>query len=324
MLNLLRSDFYRCTRLRGFRGALWQYLSVILGVAILEVGLNAFIISQGLGELEAINVQEALATPSVFLGSAMLGSISLVGIASAFGMVEWVFADLNDGYVKSLVSSLSGRLSYFAEKVAFSGIWAAIMIAGAVVFHLACMQLLLFLPLGLSYLALDGGAEFALWLLGTWLAVWALTVIPLCAVLLIRKKLPAYTLTFVLIMGVVPVVLTFASNMGTQAVPRSSRCSPPSPASPTGCRAWSSPPSSSGRVPCSTPRRRCRSSAPSPRGCGARWRALCGPPSAAARSSSSQAGGTCNTPTLAEPPHGPAPKSRRDPTILSSSSPPPP
>lgn len=219
MLNLLRSDFYRCTRLRRFRGALWQYLSVILGVAILEVGLNAFIISQGLGELEAINVQEALATPSVFLGSAMLGSISLVGIASAFGMVEWVFADLNDGYVKSLVSSLSGRLSYFAEKVAFSGIWAAIMIAGAVVFHLVCMQLLLFLPLGLSYLALDGGAEFALWLLGTWLAVWALTVIPLCAVLLIRKKLPAYTLTFVLIMGVVPVVLTFASNMGTQAVP---------------------------------------------------------------------------------------------------------
>lgn len=219
MLNLLRSDFYRCTRLRGFRGPLWQYLSVILGVAILEVGLNALIISQGLGELEAFNVQEAIATPSVFLGSAMLGSISLVGIASAFGMVEWVFADLNDGYVKSLVSSLSGRLSYFAEKVVFSGIWAAIMIAGAVVFHLLCMQLLLSLPLGLSYLALDGGAEFALWLLGTWLAVWALTVIPLCAVLLIRKKLPAYTLTFVLIMGVVPVVLTFASNMGAQAAP---------------------------------------------------------------------------------------------------------
>ncbi len=219
MLNLLRSDFYRCTRLHGFRGPLWQYLSVILGVAILEVGLNALIISQGLGELEAFNVQEAIATPSVFLGSAMLGSISLVGIASAFGMVEWVFADLNDGYVKSLVSSLSGRLSYFAEKVVFSGIWAAIMIGGAVVFHLLCMQLLLSLPLGLSFLALDGGAEFALWLLGTWLAVWALTVIPLCAVLLIRKKLPAYTLTFVLVMGIVPVVLTFASNMGAQAAP---------------------------------------------------------------------------------------------------------
>lgn len=219
MLNLLRSDFYRCTRLRGFRGALWQYLSVILGVAILEVGLNAFIISQGLGELEAINVQEALATPSVFLGSAMLGSISLVGIASAFGMVEWVFADLNDGYVKSLVSSLSGRLSYFTEKVVFSGIWAAMMLIAGIVCHLVCMQLLLALPLGLSFTSFDGAAELALWLLGGWLAVWALTVIPLSVVLLFHKKLPAYTLTFILIMGVVPVALMFAANMGAQAAP---------------------------------------------------------------------------------------------------------
>lgn len=106
MLNLLRSDLYRCTRLREFRGPLWQYLSVVLGVAILEVGLNALIISQGLGELEAINVNESIATPSVFLGSSLFGSISLIGIASAFGMVEWIFADLNDGYIKSLVLSL--------------------------------------------------------------------------------------------------------------------------------------------------------------------------------------------------------------------------
>ena len=58
-----------------------------------------------------------------------------------------------------------------------------------------------------------------LWLLGGWLAVWALTVIPLSLVLLFRKKLPAYTLTFILLMGVVPIVLTFASNMGAQIAP---------------------------------------------------------------------------------------------------------
>ena len=52
-----------------------------------------------------------------------------------------------------------------------------------------------------SFTALDGAAEFALWLLGGWLAVWALTVIPLSLALLFRKKLPAYTLTFILIMG---------------------------------------------------------------------------------------------------------------------------
>ncbi len=49
--------------------------------------------------------------------------------------------------------------------------------------------------------------------------MWALTVIPLSVVLLFRKKLPAYTLTFILIMGVVPVALMFAANMGAQAAP---------------------------------------------------------------------------------------------------------
>lgn len=80
MLNLLRSDLYRCTRFRGLRGPLWQYLSVVLGVAILVVGLNALIISQGLGELEAISVHESLATPSAFLGWSMFGSVSVVGL----------------------------------------------------------------------------------------------------------------------------------------------------------------------------------------------------------------------------------------------------
>lgn len=149
----------------------------------------------------------------------MFGSVSVVGLASAYGMVEWMFADLSDGYVKSLVSSLTGRLSYFVEKVVFSGIWAAMTLIAGVVCHLICMLLLLTLPLGLSFAAYDGAAEFALWLLGGWLAVWALTVIPLSLVLLFRKKLPAYTLTFILLMGVVPVVLMFASNMGAQAAP---------------------------------------------------------------------------------------------------------
>ena len=132
-MNLLRSDLYRCTRFRGLRGPLWQYLSVVLGVAILVVGLNALNISQGLGELEAISVHESLATPSVFLGWPMFGSVSVVGLASAYGMVEWIFADLNDGYVKSLVSSLAGRLSYFTEKIVFSGIWAAMMLIAGIV-----------------------------------------------------------------------------------------------------------------------------------------------------------------------------------------------
>ena len=92
------------------------------------------------------------------------------------------------------------------------------LVAGAV-FHLACMQLLLALPLGLTFTALDGAAEFALWLLGGWLSPYGRSRLSLSLVLLFRKKLPAYTLTFILIMGVVPVMLLFASNMGSQAAP---------------------------------------------------------------------------------------------------------
>ena len=38
MLNLLRSDLYRMTRIRGLRGNLWQYASVLLFIACLEGG----------------------------------------------------------------------------------------------------------------------------------------------------------------------------------------------------------------------------------------------------------------------------------------------
>ncbi len=75
-------------------------------------------------------------------------------------------ADLIERYVKSLVSSLTGRLSYFVEKVVFSGIWAAMMLIAGVVCHLICM-----LPLigavptwlwgaltGLLWTAIGGGA----------------------------------------------------------------------------------------------------------------------------------------------------------------------
>ena len=280
---------------RVTRGPLWQYLSVVLGVAILEVGLNALIISQGLGELEAISVHESLATPSVFLGWSMFGSVSVVGLASAYGMVEWIFADLNDGYVKSLVSSLAGRYSYFTGEGRVLGhlgghdahrghrVPPRLHAAASSPFPWASPSprstgrpTRAVAPRRLARrVGAHGDPAFR------------------------RPALPqeaaAYTLTFILIMGVVPVALMFTANMGAQAAPCSSRCSPPSTASRTGCQAWSSPPSSSAREPCSIQRRPCRSSAPSQRGCGVRWRASCGPPSAA-RFSSPQASETCNPP----------------------------
>lgn len=217
MLNLIRADIYRCTRIRGLRGPLWQYLSVVLGVAILEVGLDAFVISQGGGGLMALDPRRDLATPSIFLGPALLGSISLVGIASTFGMIEYLFTDLNDGFIKSLTSSLRGRFSYFLEKAAFAGIWSAIMVAAGAVFHLLCAWLLLALPLGVTFAGLDGAAEFGVWLAGIWLATWALTVISMACTLLLRKKLPTYVFAFTLVMGVAPMLIATAALLAGQS-----------------------------------------------------------------------------------------------------------
>lgn len=217
MLNLLRSDLYRITRIRGMRGALWQYLSVVLGVAVLEIGLNAFVLSQGLGSLTALDPQRDLATPSAFLGPALLGNVSIVGIASTFGMIEYLFADLNDGFIKSLTSSLRGRSSYFPEKAAFAGIWSAIMVAAGAAFHLLCAWLLLALPLDVTFAGLDGAAEFGVWLAGIWIATWALTVISMACTLLLRKKLPTYVFACTLVMGVVPMLVATAALFARQS-----------------------------------------------------------------------------------------------------------
>lgn len=217
MLNLLRSDLYRITRIRGMRGALWQYLSVVLGVAVLEVGLNAFVLSQGLGSLTALDPQRDLATPSAFLGPALLGNVSIVGIASTFGMIEYLFADLNDGFIKSLTSSLRGRSSYFLEKAAFAGIWSAIMVAAGAAFHLLCAWLLLALPLDVTFADLDGATEFGVWLAGIWIATWALTVISMACTLLLRKKLPTYVFACTLVMGVVPMLVATAALFARQS-----------------------------------------------------------------------------------------------------------
>ena len=92
MLNLLRSDLYRMTRIRGLRGELWQYASVLLFISCLEVGLTWFILQSGMGPAENVNLIKELATPSSFLGSTMLGSFSVLALAASFGMVEYTLA----------------------------------------------------------------------------------------------------------------------------------------------------------------------------------------------------------------------------------------
>lgn len=176
MLNLLRSDLYRMTRIRGLRGNLWQYASVLLFIACLEVGLTWFILQSGMGPAENVNLIKGLATSSSFLGSTMLGSFSVLALAASFGMAEYTFADLSEGYVKSLVSSPRGRALYLNEKILLAGIWPALMLALGCIFHLVILQVFLTMPYSFAIQGPDNPLAFVLWLLGTWLATWAITV----------------------------------------------------------------------------------------------------------------------------------------------------
>lgn len=208
MLNLLRSDFYRVTRIRGLRGHLWQYASVLFFIACLEVGLTWFILQSGMGPAENVNLIKELSTPSVFLGSALLGSFSVLALAASFGMTEYTFTDLSDGYIKSLVSSPRAHVAYLVEKILFAGIWSALMLALGCVFHLIILQVFLGMPYGLTIQGADDPGAFALWLMGSWLATWALTVAAMASVPVFRKKLPVYIFTFSLISGLFPLFLS--------------------------------------------------------------------------------------------------------------------
>ncbi len=211
MLRLIRSDWYRATRIRGLRGGFWQYALVLVGIAVLEIGLMRFGLSGGFGSAaNIINMAEdmgVLLSPSEYLGTCLFGSYSLLAFATSFGIIEQVFVDLTDGFGKTMVSSTCGRLAYFAEKVLFAGTWSAAftLLFGAL--SLGGFALFVMIPFGLTFSVLDSIGGFILWILLAWLASWVASVMPLAAALLTRNKLVTYGLIIGVLLGWIPLLL---------------------------------------------------------------------------------------------------------------------
>lgn len=211
MLRLIRSDWYRATRIRGLRGGFWQYALVLAGTAVLEIGLMRFDLSGGFGgAANIINMAEdmgVLLSPSEYLGTCLFGSYSILAFATSFGIIEQVFVDLTDGFGKTLVSSTRGRLTYFAEKVLFAGTWSAAftLLFGAL--SLGGFALFVMIPFGLTFSVLDSIGGFILWILLAWLAAWVASAVPLAAALLTRNKLVTYGLIIGVLLGWIPLLL---------------------------------------------------------------------------------------------------------------------
>lgn len=215
MLNLLRSDLYRITRPGRLRGLLWQYGLVILGVAVLETALLYATAHDGIiGAFTTLDPNTFATSPVVFLGAFLLGAPSIAALAASFGALELFFADLTDGYIRTVVSSLRGRMAYLAEKILIVGVWSALILAVSAACHLAC-----FVLAGFRFAEVSTAGQAAGWFVGSWLVVWALSVVPLALALITRIKPLSYGFAFVILCGFVSQGLQLMGELGPELAP---------------------------------------------------------------------------------------------------------
>ncbi|MDY2778175.1 MAG: hypothetical protein SOU51_07320 [Collinsella sp.] len=209
MLNLLRSDLYRATRIRGLRGLMWQYLLVILVCTLLDTaGLWMSIRAGAVPDVSAL-----ITTPSTFIAKQSLGPSSIVVIASAIGLTEFIFSDLGDSYMRTIVSSLRGRLPYLAEKIVLAGVWTGILLIASCVLALIAFWVLISIPYGIGFSKMDDALPVVAWVLESWLVSWASALISLPIALLVRRKLPTYLLVMIAQLGFMSFALTLGANI---------------------------------------------------------------------------------------------------------------
>lgn len=215
MLNLLRSDLYRITRPRRLRGLLWQYGLFILGIAVLETALLYATAHDALtGAFTTLDPNTFATSPVVFLGAFLLGAPSIAALAASFGALELFFADLTDGYIRTVVSSLRGRMAYLAERILIVGVWSALILAVSAACHLAC-----FVLAGFRFADANTVGQAISWFAGSWLVVWALSVVPLALALITRIKPLSYGFAFVILCGFVSQGLQLMGELGPELAP---------------------------------------------------------------------------------------------------------
>lgn len=207
MLNLIKSDLYRITRVRGLRGSFWQYGLAILVVYVFLVGVALFAKSQVYASLTgaADPIPSDFSSYTVYLAS-MTGS--LVPLCVCFMMVEHALQELKCSYARSVLSARGGRLSYFGGKVVFAGVLSAVMLLLATV--LATMSTWIG---GYTFATLDSSVELLGWFVGFWINIWALAVISLVVAYATRVSPMSYIFAFCFCGGVFPDLLRSISYL---------------------------------------------------------------------------------------------------------------
>ena len=204
MLNLIKSDLYRITRPRGLRGSFWQYGIAILFAYGIVMALVAFANSQMYVDMTGGTIGNVVTKTSltVYFADMLNG---LVPLCVAFMAVEHALAEFKNGYIKSVLSARSGRLSYIVGKLLFVGVLSALMIIFSMVVVLACLPAMTAGQPAFS--TVDGPFEIIGWFVGFWLNTWALAVCSLILVYATRVSPVSYIGAFCFTASVVPQTL---------------------------------------------------------------------------------------------------------------------
>ena len=205
MLNLIKSDLYRITRPRGLRGSFWQYGIAILAAYGIVMALVAFANSQMFLDMTGGTIGDVVtkASLTVYFADMLNG---LVPLCVAFMAVEHALAEFKNGYIKSVLSARSGRLSYIAGKLLFVGVLSALMIVFATLVVLACLPVM---TAGRpEFINVDGPLEVIGWFVGFWLNTWALAACSLILVYATRVSPVSYIGAFCFAASIMPQTLT--------------------------------------------------------------------------------------------------------------------
>ena len=212
MLNLIKSDLYRITRPRGLRGSFWQYGIAILAAYGIVMALVAFANSQMYLDMTGGTIGDVVTKTSltVYFADMLNG---LVPLCVAFMAVEHALAEFKNGYIKSVLSARSGRLSYIVGKLLFVGVLSALMIVFATLVVLACLPVM---TAGRpEFINVDGPLEVLGWFVGFWLNTWALSACSLILVYATRVSPVSYIGAFCFAASIVPQTLMgFAYSTG--------------------------------------------------------------------------------------------------------------
>lgn len=204
MLNLIKSDLYRITRPRGLRGSFWQYGIAILAAYGIVVALVAFANSQMFLDMTGGTIGDVVTKTSltVYFADMLNG---LVPLCVAFMAVEHALAEFKNGYIKSVLSARSGRLSYITGKLLFVGVLSALMIIFSTLVVLACLPVM---TAGQpAFNTVDGPLEVIGWFVGFWLNTWALSACSLILVYATRVSPVSYIGAFCFAASVLPQTL---------------------------------------------------------------------------------------------------------------------